>query len=135
MYLARRSPPPPAAGESAADGKATRSWKRIAVGPTFALLGLTSLVTDTSSEMVAAVLPLYLTVHLGFSALQFGARPTDFSSSGRPLLHSSVRLSLTGGGVTARLPALAMGRRRRREWDWLRREAGCQSLLGSTLTV
>jgi MFS family permease len=36
------------------------------------LLGLTSLFTDVSSEMVSAVVPLYLTFVLGFSALQFG---------------------------------------------------------------
>ena len=36
------------------------------------LLGLTSLFTDISSEMVNAVLPLYLTLQLGFSPLQFG---------------------------------------------------------------
>jgi hypothetical protein len=43
------------------------------VAPNVARLGVTSLVTDTLSEMVAAVLPAYLTVHLGFTALQFGA--------------------------------------------------------------
>ena len=36
------------------------------------LLGLTSLFTDISSEMVNAVLPLYLTLQLGFSPLQYG---------------------------------------------------------------
>jgi MFS family permease len=36
------------------------------------LLGLTSLFTDISSEMVAAILPLYLIYTLGFSPLQFG---------------------------------------------------------------
>jgi MFS family permease len=36
------------------------------------MLGLTSLLTDISSEMVTATLPLYLTFELGFSALQFG---------------------------------------------------------------
>ena len=35
-------------------------------------LGLTSLFTDISSEMVNAVLPLYLTIALQFSPLQFG---------------------------------------------------------------
>lgn len=35
-------------------------------------LGLTSLFTDISSEMVNAVLPLYLTFQLGFTPLQFG---------------------------------------------------------------
>jgi MFS family permease len=36
------------------------------------LLGLTSLFTDISSEMVAAVLPLYLIYTLGLTPLQFG---------------------------------------------------------------
>ena len=35
-------------------------------------LGLTSLFTDISSEMVITVLPIYLVLHLGFSPLQFG---------------------------------------------------------------
>ncbi|TWP54075.1 MFS transporter [Lentzea tibetensis] len=35
-------------------------------------LGVVSLVTDISSEMVTAVLPLYLVLGLGFSPLQFG---------------------------------------------------------------
>ena len=36
------------------------------------LLGFTSLVTDVSWEMVGAALPLFLTVRLGLSPLQFG---------------------------------------------------------------
>jgi MFS family permease len=39
---------------------------------TVVLLGLTSLFTDISSEMVATVLPLYLVYTHGFSPLQFG---------------------------------------------------------------
>lgn len=35
-------------------------------------LGLTSMFTDISSEMVGAILPLYLTFELGLTALQFG---------------------------------------------------------------
>jgi MFS family permease len=35
-------------------------------------LGAVSLVTDVSSEMVTAILPLYLVLGLGFSPLQFG---------------------------------------------------------------
>jgi MFS family permease len=42
------------------------------IGATVVLLGLTSLFTDLSQEMVVAVLPLYLTFELGLSALQFG---------------------------------------------------------------
>ena len=42
------------------------------VGRNVVLLGLVSLFTDVSSEMVAAILPLYLVYTLGFSPLQFG---------------------------------------------------------------
>jgi hypothetical protein len=46
------------------------------IGPKVArnvvLLGLVSLFTDISSEMVATVLPLYLVYTLGFTPLQFG---------------------------------------------------------------
>ena len=43
-----------------------------AVSRTVVLLGLTSLLTDISSEMVVAVLPLYLVAVGGFSPLAFG---------------------------------------------------------------
>ncbi len=36
-------------------------------------LGLTSMFTDISSEMVSTILPVYLVVHLGLSPLAFGA--------------------------------------------------------------
>jgi MFS family permease len=42
------------------------------VGRNVVLLGLVSLFTDISSEMVAAILPLYLFYTLGFTPLQFG---------------------------------------------------------------
>ena len=42
------------------------------VAPTVVLLGLTSLITDVSAEMVASVLPLYLIAIGGFSPLAFG---------------------------------------------------------------
>lgn len=49
----------------------TRSrWLR--VSRTVILLGMTSLLTDLSAEMVSAILPLYLTVELKFTAVQFG---------------------------------------------------------------
>ena len=47
-----------------------KGWLR--VGPNVFFLGLTSLVTDISSEMVAAILPLYLIFQLGLTPLQFG---------------------------------------------------------------
>ena len=43
-----------------------------AVSRTVWALGVTSLFTDISSEMVASVLPLYLVLHLGMSPLAFG---------------------------------------------------------------
>jgi len=45
-------------------------WPR--VSRTVLLLGVTSLFTDISSEMVATILPLYLVYTLGFTPLQFG---------------------------------------------------------------
>ncbi|MDQ4049214.1 MAG: MFS transporter, partial [Actinomycetota bacterium] len=36
------------------------------------LLGATSMVTDISSEMIAAILPLYLVFELRLSPAQFG---------------------------------------------------------------
>ncbi|MEU6280154.1 MFS transporter [Streptomyces sp. NPDC047028] len=43
------------------------------VAPTVLALGSVSLVTDISSEMVTAVLPMYVMFTLGLSPLQFGA--------------------------------------------------------------
>lgn len=61
MYLATT-------GAAAATTQLTRG--RVA-GPVLAL-GTVSLVTDISSEMVTAVLPLYFVLQLGLSPLQFG---------------------------------------------------------------
>ncbi|WP_137990063.1 MFS transporter [Streptomyces vilmorinianum] len=63
MYLAttgRPDAPPPRTG----------AGRR--VGGTVLALGTVSLVTDISSEMVTAVLPLYLVLGLGLTPLQFG---------------------------------------------------------------
>lgn len=51
---------------------AARQAGRPFVARTVLLLGLTSLFTDISSEMVSAILPLYLVQVLGYSHLQFG---------------------------------------------------------------
>jgi MFS family permease len=42
------------------------------VATTVVLLGVVSLLTDISSEMVAAILPLYMTAELGLSLLAYG---------------------------------------------------------------
>ncbi|MFD5072868.1 MFS transporter [Streptomyces sp. NPDC058369] len=54
-------PAPPLAGR-----------RRSAVAPTVLALGAVSLITDVSSEMVTAVLPLYLVAGLGLTPLGFG---------------------------------------------------------------
>ncbi|GHH62257.1 MFS transporter [Streptosporangium violaceochromogenes] len=56
----------------AADGTRPRPRLSLAVPANVLALGVVSLVTDISSEMVTAVLPLYLTLFLGLSPLQFG---------------------------------------------------------------
>ncbi|MFB8239890.1 MFS transporter [Kitasatospora purpeofusca] len=55
---------------STGDGR--RTAVRAAVPGTVVVLGVVSLVTDISSEMVSAVLPLYLLTGLGLSPLGFG---------------------------------------------------------------
>ncbi|MFD9356611.1 MFS transporter, partial [Streptomyces sp. NPDC060031] len=50
----------------------TRPGRRPALAPTVLALGTVSLITDVSSEMVTAVLPLYLVAGLGLTPLGFG---------------------------------------------------------------
>ncbi len=82
----RTVPRPAAPGEGSGPGAGSRGRRRprrpglrsglravrAAAGPTVLLLGLTSLLTDLSTEMVNAVLPVYLVATLGFTALQYG---------------------------------------------------------------
>ena len=49
-----------------------RPRKRLRVSRNVVLLGLTSLLTDVSAEMVATVLPIYAVFALGASPLQYG---------------------------------------------------------------
>ena len=80
-------------GRNAVPGQSPRttSWARVA--PNVILLGLVSLFTDISSEMVNAVLPLYLTMILRFTPLQFG-----FVDG---LQHGVTALLRTASGVAA----------------------------------
>src|SRR5580765_382018 len=57
-----------ARGSRALVGRGTR----VHVSRTVILLGLTSMFTDISSEMVTTIMPLYLIFSLGLSPLQFG---------------------------------------------------------------
>jgi hypothetical protein len=60
---------------------ARSSRRRIAVSRTVILLGLVSLFTDLSQEMVTAVLPLYLTYQVRLSPLQSGTGRRRCASS------------------------------------------------------
>ncbi|MFF0392639.1 MFS transporter [Kitasatospora sp. NPDC004615] len=66
MYLAD------ARSTKTAAAPGTRPGRRAAVPGTVLALGAVSLVTDVSSEMVSAVLPLYVVAALGLSPLGFG---------------------------------------------------------------
>lgn len=63
MYVTLRDRPGP-------DGAAGTALRR--VSSTVVLLGVVSLLTDVSSEMVASVLPLYLTAAVGLSPVAYG---------------------------------------------------------------
>lgn len=65
----------------------------VGVGPNVYFLGLTSLLTDISSEMVTSILPLYLVLTLGLTPLQFG-----FVDG---LTHAVVSLARLGSGLLA----------------------------------
>jgi len=66
MYLTLRDRP----GGRPEPGSAPRVVPRVAT--TVVLLGIVSLLTDVSSEMVNAVLPLYLTAEIGLGVLAYG---------------------------------------------------------------
>ncbi|MDG4859461.1 MFS transporter [Streptomyces sp. T-3] len=74
MYLAAgRSGPSPAPARPDPDPVLNPgTGRRARVTSTVVALGAVSLVTDISSEMVTAVLPLYLVLGLGLNPLQFG---------------------------------------------------------------
>jgi MFS family permease len=73
-------------------GARGRRIGRVGVGRTVVLLGVTSFFTDVSSEMVAAILPLYLVYSVGLSPLQFGV--VDGLNNGAAAL-----VRLVGGGL------------------------------------
>ncbi|MFK0256463.1 MFS transporter [Streptomyces sp. NPDC090445] len=92
MYLADRSAPGGTKGVPGG-GPAARSR---AVAPAVLALGTVSLITDVSSEMVSAVLPLYLVAGLGLSPLGFGALDGLYNGV-------SALVQLTGGHLADRV--------------------------------
>ncbi|MFF9813126.1 MFS transporter [Streptomyces sp. NPDC014006] len=91
MYLTDRSAP----AQTGADAGRIRG-RRPAVAPVVLVLGTVSLITDISSEMVTAVLPLYLVSTLGFSPLGFGTLDGIYNGV-------SALVQLTGGHLADRV--------------------------------
>lgn len=92
MYLTDRSAPRKA---GAAD-QGRRRGPVSGVAPVVLVLGTVSLITDISSEMVTAVLPLYLVTTLGFSPLGFGTLDGVYNGV-------SALVQLTGGHLADRV--------------------------------
>lgn len=91
MYLTDRSAPDRADTQP---GRRRGPGRRVA--PVVLVLGTVSLITDISSEMVTAVLPLYLVTTLGFSPLAFGTLDGVYNGV-------SALVQLTGGHLADRI--------------------------------
>ncbi|MFE9498745.1 MFS transporter [Streptomyces collinus] len=91
MYLTDRSAPPK---DGTGQGRERTLGRRVA--PVVLVLGTVSLITDVSSEMVTAVLPLYLVTTLGFSPLGFGTLDGVYNGV-------SALVQLTGGHLADRV--------------------------------
>ncbi|MET8224346.1 MFS transporter [Streptomyces sp. NPDC005301] len=98
MYVAdsRAGTPATASAEDAARPLAGR--RRAAVAPTVLALGTVSLITDVSSEMVTAVLPLYLVAGLGLSPLGFGLLDGIYNGFSALVRLAGGHLADRGGG-------------------------------------
>ncbi|WP_035841812.1 MFS transporter [Kitasatospora azatica] len=97
MYLADRRSSATATAEAAPGHGPGRSAVR-AVSATVLALGTVSLITDISSEMVTAVLPLYLVAGLGVSPLGFGLLDGIYNGVGALVKLSAGVVADRGGG-------------------------------------
>ncbi|SNX57980.1 sugar phosphate permease [Streptomyces sp. TLI_55] len=100
MYVADSRAGTPAA-QASAEGTARRfaaGRYRTAVAPTVLALGTVSLITDVSSEMVTAVLPLYLVTGLGLSPLGFGLLDGVYNGFSALVRLAGGHLADRGGG-------------------------------------
>ncbi|WP_037623922.1 MFS transporter [Streptomyces aureus] len=100
MYLAdSRAGTPESAAPSAESAARPRAGRRLAaVGPTVLALGTVSLITDVSSEMVTAVLPLYVVAGLGLSPLGFGLLDGIYNGFSALVRLAGGHLADRGGG-------------------------------------
>ncbi|MFI9391859.1 MFS transporter [Streptomyces bauhiniae] len=99
MYVADSRAGAPRTAASAADAVRPRAGRRLtAVAPTVLALGTVSLITDVSSEMVTAVLPLYLVAGLGLSPLGFGLLDGIYNGVSALVRLAGGHLADRGGG-------------------------------------
>lgn len=99
MYVADSRAGAPRTAASAADAARPRAGRRLtAVAPTVLALGTVSLITDVSSEMVTAVLPLYLVAGLGLSPLGFGLLDGVYNGVSALVRLAGGHLADRGGG-------------------------------------
>ncbi|MGA5321079.1 MFS transporter [Streptomyces seoulensis] len=99
MYVADSRSGAPRPATSAADAVRPRAGRRLpAVAPTVLALGTVSLITDVSSEMVTAVLPLYLVAGLGLSPLGFGLLDGIYNGVSALVRLAGGHLADRGGG-------------------------------------
>ncbi|MFD8673084.1 MFS transporter [Streptomyces seoulensis] len=99
MYVADSRSGAPRTATSAGDAVRPRAGRRLpAVAPTVLALGMVSLITDVSSEMVTAVLPLYLVAGLGLSPLGFGLLDGIYNGVSALVRLAGGHLADRGGG-------------------------------------
>ncbi|MGW3136729.1 MFS transporter [Streptomyces sp. NPDC001139] len=108
MYVADSRATPPASAEGATP-PARAGWRRTAVAPTVLVLGTVSLITDVSSEMVTAVLPLYLVTSLGLSPLGFGLLDGVYNGFSALVRLAGGHLADRGGGRHKAVAGLGYG--------------------------
>lgn len=108
MYLADSRTTPDTPGTA---GRAQRAGRRAAavVPGTVLALGTVSLITDVSSEMVTAVLPLYLVTGLGLSPLGFGLLDGVYNGASALMRLVGGRLSDRRGGSHKTVAAVGYG--------------------------
>ncbi|WP_327404580.1 MFS transporter [Streptomyces sp. NBC_01288] len=98
MYVAdSRANADPSAGSTTGIARRTARVSA-AVTPTVFALGAVSLITDVSSEMVTAVLPLYLVTGLGLSPLGFGLLDGVYNGFSALVRLAGGHLADRGGG-------------------------------------
>jgi MFS family permease len=98
MYVAdSRADADPSAGGTTGIARSTARVSAV-VAPTVFALGAVSLITDVSSEMVTAVLPLYLVTGLGLSPLGFGLLDGIYNGFSALVRLAGGHLADRGGG-------------------------------------